>query len=48
MIGEQGFTVSSPVDGEDVAITLGQPKVFAFIAVYPSLFDRTSLFIFYI
>lgn len=48
MIGEQGFTVSSPVDGEDVSITLGQPKVFTFMAVYPNLFDRTSLFICYI
>lgn len=40
MIGEQGFTVSSPVDGENVSITLGQPKVFAFMAVYPNLFSQ--------
>lgn len=51
MTGEQVPAPSSPRDGEDVAITIGQPKVYAgFITFSPVCwgmlcFDRIGSFI---
>jgi hypothetical protein len=43
MTGEQVQAPSSPRDGEDVAITIGRPKVFFHFNIFWHLFEDSSL-----
>jgi hypothetical protein len=43
MTGEQIQAPSSPRDGEDVAITIGRPKVFFHFNIFCRLFENSSL-----